>query len=34
MYLEDQMGEAIKNIDGWLNEHFLRLNQFAKNTHE
>jgi DNA polymerase I len=34
MYLEDQMGEAIKNLDGWLNEHFLRLNQFAKNTHE
>lgn len=34
LYLEDQMGEAIKNIEGWINEHFLRLNQFAKNTHE
>ena len=34
IYLEDQMGEAIKNLEGWINEHFLRLNQFAKNTHE
>ncbi len=34
LYLEDHMGESIKNLEGWINEHFLRLNQFAKITHE
>lgn len=33
LYYEDKMGEAIKVLDFWLDEHFLKLNQYAKQTY-
>jgi len=34
MYNDDQLGNAIKIPDLWLKEHFIKLNTFAKQTHE
>ena len=34
MYNDDQLGNAIKTPDLWLREHFVKLNTFAKQTHE
>ena len=34
MYNDDQLGNAIKAPDLWLKEHFIKLNTFAKQTHE
>ena len=34
MYNDDQLGNAIKSPDLWLKEHFIKLNTFAKQTHE
>ena len=34
MYLDDQLGNAIKAPDLWLREHFIKLNTLAKQTHE
>ena len=34
MYNDDQLGNAIKVPDLWLKEHFIKLNTFAKQTHE
>jgi len=34
MYNEDQLGNAIQIPDLWLKEHFIKLNTFAKQTHE
>lgn len=34
LYNEDFMGENLQNPDIWLKEHFLKLNNFAKLTHE
>ena len=34
MYNDDQLGNAIKSPDLWLREHFVKLNTFAKQTHE
>ena len=34
MYNDDQLGNAIKTPDLWLREHFIKLNTFAKQTHE
>jgi hypothetical protein len=32
LYVEDKMGEALGSVDMWLNQHFLKLNNFAKQT--
>ena len=34
LYNEDYMGNNLQNPDIWLNEHFLKLNNLAKLTHE
>ena len=34
MYNDDQLGNAIASPDLWLKEHFIKLNTFAKQTHE
>ena len=34
MYNDDQLGNAITSPDLWLKEHFIKLNTFAKQTHE
>ena len=34
MYNDDQLGNAIQIPDLWLKEHFIKLNTFAKQTHE
>ena len=34
MYNDDQLGNAINIPDLWLKEHFIKLNTFAKQTHE
>ena len=34
MYNDDQLGNAIQIPDLWLKEHFVKLNTFAKQTHE
>ena len=34
MYNDDQLGNAIASPDLWLREHFIKLNTFAKQTHE
>ena len=34
MYLDDQLGNAIKAPELWLREHFVKLNTLAKQTHE
>ena len=34
MYNDDQLGNAIPTPDLWLREHFVKLNTFAKQTHE
>ena len=34
LYNEDHMGTNLQNPDVWLREHFLKLNNFAKLTHE
>jgi DNA polymerase-1 len=34
MYNDDQLGNAIATPDLWLREHFVKLNTFAKQTHE
>jgi hypothetical protein len=34
LYNEDYMGNNLQNPDVWLKEHFLKLNNFAKLTHE
>jgi len=30
LYVEDKMGDALGSVDMWLNQHFLKLNSFAK----
>jgi DNA polymerase-1 len=32
LYVEDKMGDALGSVDMWLNQHFLKLNSFAKPT--
>lgn len=32
LYTEDKMGDALGSADMWLNQHFLKLNTFAKQT--
>ena len=34
LYNEDYMGNNLQNPDIWLKEHFLKLNNLAKITHE
>jgi DNA polymerase-1 len=34
LYLEDKMGNAFKSTDIWMNETFMKLNKFAKLTHD
>ena len=34
LYNEDYMGNNLQNPDIWLKEHFLKLNNLAKLTHE
>ena len=34
MYNDDQLGNAISAPELWLREHFIKLNTFAKQTHE
>ena len=34
MYNDDQLGNAINITDLWLKEHFVKLNTFARQTHE
>lgn len=34
LYNEDYMGNNLQNPDIWLNEHFLKLNNLARITHE
>ena len=34
MYNDDQLGNAIATPELWLREHFVKLNTFAKQTHE
>ena len=34
MYNDDQLGNAIQIPVLWLKEHFVKLNTFAKQTHE